>query len=172
MRYNIFYDVHTPLRLALLKGCIQISNGAGSNRFKVIKAIEEALLVFEEQQRFEEDYILPLVFEYEPSIAANYSAQHCYQVNLWRKLKAAVEFYNKKQYKKEIIDLNYVLQAFNEFVITNYGHMDEEEETLNHILWIYYEDNFLKQLQQKSILLSAPVQERQHSNLIMTVKAA
>lgn len=172
MRYNIFYDVHTPLRTMLLKTCISLSNYhsfAGMEPV-VTQKIEDVIQAFEEQVKLEETYILPLVFEYEPSVADIYVRQHRLQAIQLRELKKLLVSFKDEDLLDEL-DYRQIVSAFNDFIITNYDHMDDEEPVLNQFLWMYYNDQFLKGIQQKMVLKIPMVHQPKHE-LMITATAA
>ena len=44
-------------------------------------------------------------------------------------------------------------ESFNEFMLFNFNHMDDEEAVLNEILWRYYPDKVLLQTEEKMNIL-------------------
>ena len=138
MRYNIFNEVHRPLKLALLKTCINLSDKKPFDMREVteaLKKVDEVLAIFNEQVKFEDGTVLPLVFEYEPSIWDIYVRQHEKQMCLARKLDNLVNSFRTS--KDEIAKWDIMIlidEAFNELILSGFNHMDDEEQILNKIL--------------------------------------
>lgn len=156
MRYNIFNHVHRPLKEALLSTCITLSNEAKwdiSSAQVAMHKVEETLQICDEQVKFEALKILPFVFEYEPSVWNNYTAEHYKVMNLCCDLKMLVQsFYKTKGLENKEAILGLTIDKFNEFVLVNYNHMDDEEAVLNEILWRYYNDTFIREMEKDMIL--------------------
>ncbi|HEX8277697.1 MAG TPA: hypothetical protein VF540_03350 [Segetibacter sp.] len=159
MSYNIFNAVHRPLKLALLTTCINMSK---KNRYSIPEAekslskVTEVLRIFKEQIELENDVILPLIFEYEPSVCNNYLSQHYEQMEQLQKLESLIHSFGRV--KDEIAQFELMIlinEAFNKFLLSNYHHMDDEEEILNNILWQYYSDDFLAGLLHRDQYKSA-----------------
>lgn len=150
MSYNIFNQAHLPLKLALISGCTTLSQNTlpdvSSASTGIIK-IEEVLRIFKAQVKYEASYILPLIFEYEPSIWAMYTSEHHKANNLARNLEHLVAAFHKSTNTSGKLELmEQVSKSYNEFVLVNFHHMDDEEPVLNEILWRYYSNSFIKQM--------------------------
>lgn len=156
MRYNIFNTAHLPLKRSLLAACISVS-GCVENKTssaEALRKVEEVLQVFNEQLTYETLYILPFVFEYEPSVWSNYTSEHNKAARLSKNLSGLVLLYNKQKKKddKESI-LKMINESYTGFMLYNFNHMDDEEAVLNEILWRYYSDEVLKQTEEKTDIL-------------------
>lgn len=148
MRPNIFNTIQHRLRSSLLSTCVYLAESQGFDVTAVtvvIRKITEVLKVFKAQLKYEGMYLLPLVFEYEPSIWDAYTREHHKAMNLARNLEemvGKVPAVNKEE-DQWFAQLN---KAFTEFMQFNYKHMDDEEEVLNEFLWRYYKDDVILQL--------------------------
>lgn len=157
MRYNIFNTVHLPLKTALLTASVAVSRIIEKEAFETsdaVKKVGDVLHVFHEQVTYETLHILPLVFEYEPSIWNNYNADHDEGAKLSNKLKSLLKVYRrqeKNEGKQNLMGL--INDALNEFVVFNFNHMDDEEPVLNEILWRYYNDRVLTQVEKRLDIL-------------------
>ncbi|HEX8357728.1 MAG TPA: hypothetical protein VF610_09960 [Segetibacter sp.] len=156
MSYNIFNTVHRPLKLALLTTCLHLSN---KKRFHLKEAvnstykINEVLHIFKEQIEYENDVILPLVFEYEPAIANQYLEQHNEQMDQMHELQRRLKSFGDTESELQQFEtLTAVSKVFDAFLLSNYHHMDDEEETLNQVLSCYYSKSFLMELPLTNIL--------------------
>src|SRR5919107_5897255 len=97
MRYNIFNQVHRPLKLALISTCISLSRNGDWNLLaatEAIRKVEEVLQLFKEQVQNESLHIFPFIFEYEPSVWAMYSSEHHKGMNLVHQLETLVESFH------------------------------------------------------------------------------
>ena len=156
MRYNIFNKAHLPLKRSLLNACIsfdkykeeEISSG------EVLQKAEEVLYIFNEQLTYESLHILPLIFEYEPSIWNNYTSEHNKAARIAKNLKElAKELQRQKRVEDKLKILELIIERFNEFILFNFNHMDDEEAVLNEILWRYYKDPVLVQIEERMDIL-------------------
>jgi hypothetical protein len=147
MRHNIFNQVHLPLKHALLTTCIYLCKEdcksiAGAKL--AVQKVQEIIPIFKEQLKYETNYVLPLVFVYEPSIWDAYTMQHQKAMNLLNDLEVLISsFKNAKDKKDQLFLMSSLHEAYDDFMMFNYHHMDEEEEVLNEILWRYYNDKVL-----------------------------
>ena len=153
MRYNIFNQAHRPLKLALLSTCISLSKDGEwdlSTAAETIKKVEEALQVFNEQVKYESLHILPFIFDYEPSVWIMYTSEHHKAMNLSYNLENLIRsFHELKDTEGRLTLMESISKSFNEFVLNNYNHMDDEEAVLNEILWRYYNDAFIRQIENE-----------------------
>jgi len=153
MRHNIFNKLHWQLKVSLLNTCVSLSDAVAFDTTTAqvaIKKIEGVLKIFKEQLKYESASLLPLVFEYEPSIWDLYTKGHQKAANLGYGIEILLQHYNKlhtTQDKQEVMDL--VKIAYQEFMQFNFNHMDDEEEVLNEILWRYYSDDVIKQVEEQ-----------------------
>jgi hypothetical protein len=153
MRYNIFNQVHRPLKECLLSACISLSRNGDWNMataLEAVRKVEEVLQICDEQVKNEAIHILPFVFEYEPSVWNSYTSEHHKVMNLWRHLESLVQsFYRLKGSENKFSVMELISECFNEFMLLNYNHMDDEEAVLNEILWRYYNDAFIRQMENE-----------------------
>lgn len=156
MRYNIFNKAHLPLKTAMLSGCISISESIEGkiSASGALQKVEEVLDIFNEQVTYEALYVLPLIFEYEPSIWNNYTSEHNKATKLITNLKELVQLYYKQKKKADKLKILTLLgQSYNECMLFNFNHMDDEEAVLNEILWRYYPDSILIQIEENMDIL-------------------
>jgi hypothetical protein len=99
---------------------------------------------------FEGLHILPLVFEYEPSVWNNYISEHNRISGICNNLESLIQSYYKQPKAKDKLDtVASISKSYNEFMMANFNHMNDEEAVLNEILWRYYRDQVLSQLEEK-----------------------
>ncbi|WP_020601312.1 hypothetical protein [Segetibacter koreensis] len=155
MRYNIFNQVHRPLKECLLSTCIYLSRNGDWNIATAVEAIykvEEVLELCDEQVKYETVNILPFIFEYEPSVWNSYTSEHHKIANLSLSLESLIKsFYKMQGAENKLAVMELISENFNEFMLLNYNHMDDEEAVLNEILWRYYNDVFIKQIESEMI---------------------
>ena len=173
MRYNIFSEIHQPVKLALLSTCITLSKKNEWNFKKAEKSIRQVADVvntFYTQLQIEEQHLLPLVFVYEPSVWDVFARQHRQLVAMADKLQQLI--YSTKQTEDVIEKFTAMIEIdsiYNEFIMANYNHMDEEEEILNEILWQYYSDETLQSIVKTK---TPAVLVQQAGKLVYTATAA
>ncbi len=157
MRYNIFNKAHLPLKTALINGCLSISkitNGESFSAAEALQKVNEALQVFEEQVMYEALHILPYIFEYEPSVWNNYTSDHNKATRFANNLKDLVKLCCRLQKQEDKLRImRRISESYNEFMLFNFNHFDDEEAVLNEILWRYYPDSVLIEIERKMSLL-------------------
>jgi hypothetical protein len=155
MSYNIFNQAHLPLKLALISGCTFLdknNNSDTTSASKSVTKIGEILQIFKNQIQHETLKILPLIFEYEPSIWAMYTSAHHKANNLCHHLEMLVQDFKQAVDTEEVFELtDMARKIYNEFVLYNFHHMDDEEPVLNEILWRYYKDDVIVQIADNTI---------------------
>jgi hypothetical protein len=149
MRYNIYNEVHRPLKLAMLQTSVEINSATTESADDQMNKIGEVIGFFKELLQYEHTYLLPLVFEFEPSIWNMYTTEHQAAMNICRKLEHSItkvcSLEDDVQKEQALRDL---LHAYEAFLSFNLHHMNEEEEVLNEILWRYYSDEVLVEIER------------------------
>ncbi len=89
-------------------------------------------------------------FEYEPSVWITYTGEHHKAMNLSHNLENLIHsFYELKDAADRLTLMELISRSFNEFLLYNYNHMDDEEAVLNEILWRYYNDALITQIENE-----------------------
>lgn len=167
MRYNIFNTAHLPVKTALVTACISVTKTLDDPCRYTEEALQKAgevLHICDEQITYESLHILPYVFEYEPFIWSNYTSEHDTASMLSEHLKGLVQSYHKQQKaadKTQIMSM--IRESYNEFILFNFNHMDDEEPVLNEILWRYYPDAVLVRIEEKMDMLPHLAKQRQQT---------
>lgn len=166
MRYNIFNKAHLPLKTALITSCLSINkiiNDSTISAIATLREVEEVLNIFTEQVAYESSHILPFVFDYEPSVWNNYVNEHNKAANEVIKLRLLIQSYSKQKKADDKINfLSLISESYNDFMLSNFNHMHDEEAVLNEILWRYYPDNVLKQIEEKMEIIPHLVKQTEH----------
>lgn len=159
MRHNIFNHIHHQFKVELLNTCLELDN---QDKFDLketsaaINKVVKVLRLYKDLVSYEASYLLPLIFEYEPSIWDCYTREHHKGMNQLREIEVLVKTFRaskRKEEKSTIVE--FLRWAFNDFMIQNYNHMDDEEEVLNEILWRYYPDKTILEAQDKMVFSPA-----------------
>lgn len=165
MRYNIYNQVHRPLKLAMLETSIELTKDGLStteSRAKLVQNVSNVLSLFNQLVRYEYTYILPLVFDFEPSVWNTYTTEHQAAMNLGRKLEDQLSSLKRKRDEAAKASLLAAIrETYQTFMVFNLHHMSDEEEVLNEILWRYYSDNVLVEIEHGMKVL--PMLMNKHS---------
>lgn len=174
MRHNIFNKTHLPLKSALISACIALTDAINQpdGQEAAIQKVEKVLRVFKEQMLYETLHILPFIAEYEPSVSASYLTVHEELSIPAAGLQRLVRKYGLHQGGDQSTWLGSMIEAFNAFMMASFNHMDDEEAVLNEILWRYYRDYQLVQLEEQIEILPHLVQEKNGSEKIRIATAA
>ncbi|GEO10810.1 hypothetical protein [Segetibacter aerophilus] len=176
MRYNIFNKAHFPLKTSLLSACVSIDKIATHGVTFAADAVEKVknvLQAYNETIVFEGLHIFPLVFEYEPSVWNNYASEHNRMTRLANYLKSLIQSYYHQSKAKDKLDLiASISKSYNEFMMANFDHMNDEEAVLNEILWRYYRDQVLSQLEEKMHTLPDLIKTQSYERKLQIATAA
>jgi len=159
-RYNMFNNIHKALRALLYEesvALLQCDFTVRAEAERISKRVMEVVDLFENHADTEDNYILPLIMEYEPSVSLAFQEEHIADKELCLKLRFLALQLPDTQEPAEAEQTGRFLQfAFQEFVIFNLKHMAKEEDILNNLLWRYYEDAQLKVFTRNIIAAQSP----------------
>lgn len=155
-RYNIFNLIHKGLRASLYHTCLQLQQTdftSDQETEEALNRVREIIMLFEEHAHKEDSYILPAISQYEPSVSAGFEEEHIKDEALGRQLKQCINETERAAVFKEKKDAaQNLISNFEAFAIFNLQHMAKEETLLNKILWRYYNDDEIRNI--NSVLLS------------------
>lgn len=173
MRHNIFNEIHTPVRIALLNASVVLQHEGSLNAGETIKKMSAIIHLLNQQLMNEEQFILPLIFDYEPAVWDMYTRQHYKTKNQLRELNVLIHLYEKAELEEEKdYYASSIKDTFHYMMINNYHHMDDEEEVLNEILWRHYSDALLVQIKNQWQTLPVPASHARERKFLQTAYAA
>lgn len=159
-RYNSFNVIHKGLRAALYQTALQLQQTdftEDDQAEEVVNKVKEIVLLFEGHAHKEDTFVLPAINEYEPSVVAAFESEHVEDEKLGQELNTAVEkVLTSSSSLEKIISGRELTEAFVRFMVFNLTHMAKEEDVINRILWRYYSDDEIKQLNEKIVASIAP----------------
>lgn len=159
-RLNIFNQVHKGLRAALYETALllQQANFTSANESDVaMERIKEVLMLFEEHARKEDFYILKAIVPYEPSVADAFEQEHIEDMELSAELSdAVVAFESLLDNSEREAAGRKINELFAAFIAFNLKHMGKEELVINEILWRYFSDNEILQIQNRIVASTQP----------------
>lgn len=159
-RLNIFNQVHKGLRAALYETALllQQANFTSANESDVaMERIKEVLMLFEEHARKEDFYILKAIVPYEPSVADAFEQEHIEDMELSAELSdAVVAFESLLDNSEREAAGKKINELFAAFIAFNLKHMGKEELVINEILWRYFSDNEILQIQNRIVASTQP----------------
>lgn len=159
-RLNIFLLIHKGLRALLYDTALKLQHTDFSNEKEAEAALEalgETIVLFEEHARKEDSIILPAITEFEPSIVDCFESEHALDSALGKQLVVSIESFRTISDSNEKMQVGYQLNtAFVEFMVFNLEHMAKEENIINPILWRYYTDEEIGQIQKKIVNTTEP----------------
>lgn len=149
-RYNSFNIIHKGLRAALYETALQLQQTDFIEEDEAEKAlgrVKEIVMLFEGHAHKEDNFILPMINEYEPSVAASFNTEHEEDERLGNELNTAVEKVASSLIPQEkMASGSELIECFVRFMIFNLEHMAKEEDIINKILWRYYSDDEIKEV--------------------------
>jgi|GEM_PF-6463017 len=122
----------------------QTEPGHSSDLKILIKKLNEAVHVFKSHARQENEIILPLIFEYEPSIWDALQMENRKDGLLIQNLESALQTFMIMTTLPNIAFSSQRLQdSFAAFTKTCLEHIAIQEQLLNDVLWRYFDDEIL-----------------------------
>jgi hypothetical protein len=152
-RYNLFNQGHKALKAMLYDTalCLQqteFTNDEESDAgiYKVIELVQ----LFSEHEQSEKVFVLPLLTEYEPSVADAFGREQVLYAKLSLDLNEAVtELCNAASNDEKVTKGCALSLLFTRFLTATIKRINKEESVLNKILWQYYSDYELIEVERK-----------------------
>lgn len=158
-RFNIFNGIHKGLRAMLYELALTIQQTDFSEVDEaetLVKEVEQVVSFFTAHAEHEDRFILPAVARYNARIIEAFAHDHLEDGWLAELLLKSVQAWRRAE------DASARAQAgselfyhFTEFTAFNLVHMNKEERFLNEVLWEYYSDREILQI-ERCILASVP----------------
>jgi Hemerythrin HHE cation binding domain len=159
-RINIFNQIHKGLRAALYDTAIALQCAdfrAEQEAEEALSKVKEVVMLFDEHARKEDLFILPAIVSFEPSVADAFEQEHVTDAALSNQLNLFIDqFNNLLKAEDRVLAGKRINIAFVAFLVFNLQHMAKEEDVLNQILWRYYSDAEILQIQQRIVQNTTP----------------
>ena len=124
-----------------------------------LKKVRQVVNIFDAHAMHEEQFILPAIRQYEPSLVDAFELEHIEDHTLTEKLRGLLSVYSYAIKTEVKIETGRAItRSFEEFMIFNLQHMTKEETVLNKVLWRYYTDSEIQDM-SKRIVSSLPHEE-------------
>jgi len=163
-RYNPFYMIHKGLRQMLYQTAsrlLQTDFSQPQETNDLLSQVAEVLDLFDGHAHTEDNFVLPAVEVFEPSIVTLFEDEHVQDHALSNRMRALLNMFHHAVSSEEKNEMGSAIRlAFSEFLVFNLQHMAKEELVLNNLLWKYYSDEELHGITQK-IIAHIP-QEKAH----------
>ena len=159
MRVNIFNQIHKGLRALLYETSLLLQQTDFFHEEEMKAAVERVTLVadlFDDHAHHEDEFILPAIQEYEPSIVDPFEQEHETDGRLTRALKDSLMAVQMASPLVRTEMANELTKTFVHFMVFNLEHMSKEENILNKILWRYYSDDEILAIQKKILASLSP----------------
>jgi hypothetical protein len=147
-RYNSFNIIHKGLRAALYQTALQLQQTdftEDDQAEEALNKVKEIVMLFEGHAHKEDNFVLPMISEYEPSVVAAFNSEHEEDEKLGKELNSAVEkVAGSTTVFEKIVSGRELTESFVRFMVFNLNHMAKEEDIINKILWRYYSDDEIK----------------------------
>ncbi|HWJ02766.1 MAG TPA: hemerythrin domain-containing protein, partial [Verrucomicrobiae bacterium] len=125
-----------------------------------LRKVESVIAQFEQHAHHEDNFVLPMITAYEPALVEEFEKEHVEDHRIGEQLVHLVNIFHAANGEEErIIAGSGVAKAFMDFMIFNLQHMAKEEMVLNPVLWTYYTDEQLMQMNGR-IVASIPAPEK------------
>jgi hypothetical protein len=165
-RYNMFNQIHKSLRVLLYDTAALIGRtdfDDPSQLDAVTERVKGVVIAFDKHAHHEDEQVLPLLLQFEPAVIDAFEQEHEVDMSLGKKLNGFLTALDLAILPAAKRDLGILLStAFIEFMVFNLQHMTKEETVLNKLLWRYYNDEQLLDVNKK-IVESIPAEELNES---------
>lgn len=159
-RVNIFNQIHKGLRAALYDAALSLQQADFTSEAEAAEAlskIKEVVMLFDEHAHKEDTCILPVLLQFEPSVVDCFEQEHVANLALSRQLSLAVSQFESLQKPEDRAEAGKKINIdFVSFLVFNLQHMAKEEDVLNRLLWRYYSDAEILQMQQRIVQNTQP----------------
>jgi hypothetical protein len=159
MRINIFNQIHKGLRALLYDTSILLQQTDFSDPQEMKAAVNRVTLVadlFDDHAHHEDQFVLPAIQQYEPSIVDAFEQEHVMDARLTRAIKDSLQALQMASPMVRANMANELSKTFIQFMIFNLEHMAKEETILNKILWRYYTDDEILNIQHNIVASLSP----------------
>lgn len=162
-RFNTFNMIHKALRALLYDTALtiqQTSFGNGQEARDVLRKIETVVDQFEQHAHHEDTFVLPMITAYEPALVDQFEQEHVEDHCIGAQLAHLVNIFRAASTEEErVVAGSGLAKAYMDFMIFNLEHMAKEERVLNPVLWTYYSDEQLLEINGR-IVASIPAAEK------------
>ena len=159
-RVNIFNQIHKGLRTALYDTAIFLQRTDFTNEREIEEAIErtrEVLMLFDEHARKEDKYIFPAIQNFEPSLINSFEQDHEKNISLSASLEHALDAFHYLSNNQEKLEAGRKINSeFVAFMGFNLDHMAREEAMINQILWRFFDDAYILDIQKTIVRNTEP----------------
>jgi len=170
MRYNIFNQIHKGLRALLYDSAVLLQCTNFRNEEDAQRAAERLQLVialFEDHAQHEDQFILPAIARFEPSLVDAFEQEHETDLRLACNLQSSFDAVQMASEKVKDQMVRELLNCFEAFLVFNLEHMKKEETVLNKVLWRYYSDQEILDIQKQILERITPWAAVQTSTWMM-----
>lgn len=162
MRYNIFNQIHKALRALLYDTALGLQRTTFTNSAEtemILQRLRSVLEMFDKHADHEDNFILPAIAKFEPSLVDAFEQEHDEDHKLAEDLRNLTGSFQQMQTAEEQVKAGeQILHSFIAFMNFNLAHMQKEETVLNERLWKYYSDIEIIEIDNR-IVASLPVEE-------------
>ncbi|MBS1653582.1 MAG: hemerythrin domain-containing protein [Bacteroidetes bacterium] len=158
-RYDIFRQIHKGLRALLYETALLLQQTDFTDTRESKKAIEQLNQVvdlFDKHAHTEDNFVLPSIQQYEPSVSGLFEQEHVEDHALGMKLRDLLgKLGQASQAEAEKLGAETGI-AYVAFMVFNLNHMAKEEDMLNKLLWRYFTDGELHGITENIIAHQPP----------------
>ncbi|CAN5893395.1 hypothetical protein BH11BAC4_BH11BAC4_05130 [soil metagenome] len=158
-RYNTFNMIHKSLKAMLYDTALSRQQTYFADAAetalafeKMNEVINEVIIAFEKHGMHEDTILMPVIATYDPAMIASFEDEHKEDLSLGNKLMHLQNVYNATASDEEkVIAGSVITRAFRDYMIFNLEHMQREEVELNQLLWDYYSDKELLEINARIV---------------------
>ena len=159
-RLNIFNQIHKGLRTALYETAMFLQRTdftSASETEEAISSIKEVLMLFDEHARKEDKYVFPAIQPFEPSLVNAFGQEHEKDHALAVALEQSCDSFHYLEGTFEKLEAGKNLNRdFVAFMAFNLEHMAKEENMVNQVLWRYFDDAYIMDIQKTIVRNTEP----------------
>lgn len=159
-RINSFNNIHKALRAFLYDTALTLQQTCFDDAEEAAPALEKVASVldaFDSHAHHEDHFVLPAIEKYDKQLVDEFEKEHVTDLMLSNRLRNMLNIYNHAVSGEEKLYAgSAICKSFGEFMIFNLQHMAKEELLLVPVLWKYYSDKELIELNQRLVASIPP----------------
>lgn len=158
-RYDIYALIHKGLRACLTDALIALGRVDLQSEVDlgaVLAQVRDLLAICRGHLHHENTFIHPAMEACEPGVAADMYRHHDQHVAMITELQSLAEKLPRSQTQERATVAALLYRRLAVFVADNLAHMHEEETANNAILWRYYSDDEIQDIEQRLVQSISP----------------
>ena len=161
-RYNIFKQAYHGLRAALYATSLALQRTDFMNPVEAAASLEkmnETLALFVTSSLIENQFILPVVKQYEKIVAQSVEEERSKECTLSKRLQELAEVFFRTTLPADRHEIGHeIVKTFAKFTAFILMYLEEKESRVNEVLMHHFKDKEIRQLKRLIVGRMAPAE--------------